>query len=202
MAFWRSLQVRLRKYARIIVRSNDSPKQIAGGVAIGTFASFNPTVISQSALVIIISTIFRCSRIPAVIMCFLSNPLTAVPMYGSAYMVGVWIVRPFGFKTLALEDVLHLFTKPDEPGLWDAVRYKAAEIASLGWAGLVPMEVGATVVGAAAGAVMYYVTLKAVRVHRLRKAERMALRARERLSRVLHERSLSRTKVPQESPDE
>lgn len=193
MTWSRRMRYYWRLFVRLLLQRNDSPRQIAGGVAIGTFVSCNPTVISQMFVAAVIATIFRCSRIPAMAMAYLSNPFTAVPIYGGGYAIGAWIVHLFGFKTPSYQKVEHLLSRIEtSDGFWSAVREKSAELLRLGWAGLLPMEIGATILGILLAIPMYWLALRVVTGHRLLKAQKAALRAQKRLERILHEQETER----------
>lgn len=188
MTWSRRMRYYWRLFTRILLQRNDSPRQIAWGVAIGTFVSCNPTVISQMALSAILATIFRVSRIPAMAMAFISNPFTAVPIYGGGYLIGARIVEFFGFKTPSYVTVKHLLLRIEaSDGFWSAVREKSAELLRLGWAGLVPMEIGATIMGIILAVPMYWLALRVVTGHRMLKAQKAALRAQKRIERIRQE---------------
>lgn len=199
MPYLRAIRYRLLKWARVVIHSNDSPRQIAGGAALGIFWACNPTVISQGLFAVITATVCRCSRIPAFAMTFVSNPLTAVPIYGTGYMIGRWLVRLLGFQTPMWREVRHVFMKLDDLTL-ATLRTRLGEAGHLGWGALVTMEVGATVLGLILAGVAYYFALRFVTGHRLLKAQRMALRAKRRLERVRAQQALEHASPAGEAP--
>ena len=193
MPWPRRMRYYWRLFTRLLLQRNDSPRQIAGGVAIGAFVACNPTVISQMAVAAIIATLCRCSRIPAIAMAYVSNPFTALPIYGGGYVIGAKIVEFFGFKTPSYEKVKHLLLKIEmHDGLWSAIREKSVEVLRLGWAGLVPMEIGATIMGVLLAVPLYWLALRIVTGHRLLKAQKAALRAQRRLDRIRQEQEAER----------
>lgn len=71
-----------------ILRINDSPQAIAGGVALGILVGFTPTVGIQMIIAVFLGTLLRVNRIAAGAMVWISNPLTFVPMYYCDYRLG------------------------------------------------------------------------------------------------------------------
>ena len=190
---------RFLRYAfRTIVHSNDSPKQIAGGVALGVLIGFTPTMGCQSISAALIATMLRLSRIPAMAMVYITNPVTAVPFYGACYAVGVTLLRPFGFRPLGFHRIKGLFARPEDMGFWEGITEKLGEVFQLGWETLVPLWVGCLILGAVAAVIAYHVSLRFVLRHRLRKAERQARRARRRLERIRMEQALQQHHEPPE----
>ena len=59
---------------------NDTPHAIALGSAIGLFLAMTPTVGVQVILAVAICTVVRANRIAAVVLVFVSNPLTMLPI--------------------------------------------------------------------------------------------------------------------------
>jgi hypothetical protein len=184
MTISRAIRYYVTRFVRNVLRANDSPRQIAGGVAIGTLVGFMPTMGGQMISAALIATLFRCSRIPAMAMVYITNPFTAVPIYGSCYFFGVALMKPFGFEPLEFARVRELFVRPEEVGFWGVIYEKLGKLFELGWNGLAPLWLGCMVGGVFASVIMYYVALRFVTGHRLLKAQRQAMRAKERLDRV------------------
>jgi hypothetical protein len=190
MTIRRALRYHFHRIVRATVRVNDSPRQIAGGVAIGVLVSFTPAMGLQTISAALIATMFRCSRIPAVIFSFILNPFTAFPIYGASYFLGAQLMKPFGFQPLAFERVRQLFVRPEDVGFWRMIRIKLVALFGLSWNGLAPLLLGCLVLGLFAAGAMYYLALRFITGHRLLKAQRMALRAKRRLERVrLHQQA-------------
>ena len=183
MRIWQS---RLRRILRRILSSHHSPRQIAAGAALGILIGFTPLMGLHMILAAVLSTFFGFSRLASVPMVYITIPVTAPFVYPGCYLLGVWMLRPFGFHVLSPAKVRALFVLPDGPGLWSAVWIKLQELFSLGWEGLAPLWLGCLVVGSVSAIAMYYASLRFVTGHRLLKAQRMALRAQQRLERIRH----------------
>ncbi len=85
------------KFIRKILQIDDTPESIALGTAIGVFIAMTPTVGIQMVLALIFCTLFRANRLAGVVMVYLSNPFTMVPLYWLDYVIGA--------KVLAMEAV-------------------------------------------------------------------------------------------------
>jgi len=199
---YRRISYVLRRFLRGVLRSNDSSRQIASGVALGMFIAFTPTMGFQLIIAALIATLLKCSRIPAMAMVYITNPFTAIPIYGTSYALGAALLRPFGFKPLRLSAIRNLFVHPEDLGPWEAIYSKLLSLFALGGETFASLWIGCTVMGAAAAVVSYYVALRFVTGHRLIKAERMARRARRRLERIRMEQALERAQSQGERDDE
>ncbi len=81
-----------RLVLRTILMLDDTPHRIALGAAIGMFVAMTPTVGLQMILVLLIaavtSPLFDFNRVAALVMVYVSNPVTIVPIYWLNYRVG------------------------------------------------------------------------------------------------------------------
>jgi len=83
-------------YKKFVVRFlelDDTPKDIARGIAIGVFIAMTPTVGIQMITIAVACTIFHGNRLAGVAMAWISNPLTIVPIYWLDYVIGSFILR-------------------------------------------------------------------------------------------------------------
>ena len=183
----------LRRLVRRVIQSNDSSRQIAGGIAIGVLIAFTPTIGFQVILAVLLTTLLGCSRLPAVAVVYITNPFTAVPIYLFCFVVGAGLLRPFGF-VVDIEQVKMLLVRSKDMGLWQIAYSKLLDVFTLGWQAFAPLWLGCMVVGVAAAAVAYHISLRLVTGHRLIKAERMARRAKMRLERIQREQAMERVR--------
>lgn len=95
----RSPRKQLRQGFVRLVRSPGAPNEIAGGMALGIFVAFLPIMGIQMGVAVAIAEAIRLvsrlhlSRIAAAAGVWLTNPLTAAPIYGLCYVVGRPIAR-------------------------------------------------------------------------------------------------------------
>lgn len=95
---WRAVLRKRARYAFVrILRSPGAPHEIAGGLAVGLFVAFLPVLQMPVAVALATGlgwlTRNRLSRTAAAAGVWLTNPLTAGPLYGASYLIGRPIVR-------------------------------------------------------------------------------------------------------------
>ena len=74
-----------------IIEIKDSPHSIALGTAIGMWVALTPTVGIQMTVCLIVCTLLKANILIAVAMCWISNPITFIPMYYGYYRFGLFI---------------------------------------------------------------------------------------------------------------
>ncbi|MGF1520866.1 MAG: DUF2062 domain-containing protein [Leptolyngbyaceae cyanobacterium] len=93
----RSLLDRWRRRARYIylkfIRLRGHPKELARGLAAGTFAGMFPLFGLQTIIGVAIAFRIKGNALMAAGGTWISNPLTYVPIYAFNYKVGNWILR-------------------------------------------------------------------------------------------------------------
>jgi len=75
-----------------VLHVDDTPHRIALGLAIGIFITWTPTMGLQMILTIAVATLMRANKFVGVPFVWISNPVTAVPLYGSNFLVGTWVL--------------------------------------------------------------------------------------------------------------
>lgn len=87
-----------RPVIKWIVRLRRSPRAIAGGLALGTFVAFTPTVGVQFAIAIFLATLLGMNRPASLVTIWITNPATIAPVYTFNYWVGklIWPGPPVG----------------------------------------------------------------------------------------------------------
>jgi uncharacterized protein (DUF2062 family) len=80
-------------------------RAIAGGLSLGLFIAFTPTIPFQMILATSGALFFRVNLPVALAACWVTNPLTVLPVYMSAWKVGKYVVDHF----ILIEEVLKLY---------------------------------------------------------------------------------------------
>lgn len=78
-------------------------RSIAGGLALGLFIGFTPTIPFQMLMGAIGAMYFRVNLPITLVACWVTNPLTAVPIYTAAWKLGKYIVENITLLRNALE---------------------------------------------------------------------------------------------------
>jgi len=175
---WYSLKIRSKHLMRSILRARGSPEAIAFGLAIGIFIGFMPLYGVQMVIAGLLATALGASRIPAMVAVWVTNPLTAIPIYGFCYRVGLYLLGHNPSKGWAkIEQILH-----DGEGSWLVVMFeKLGQLIELSWQILVPLIAGCTILGLLFGLLSYPFVVRLVKGHRLVRAQRRARRWQKRI---------------------
>ncbi len=154
-----ALQQRLRVWAQrlgtSLTGSGDTPKRVAGGVALGVFIAFTPTLGLQMLIYAAAAAVLPVNKLAGFPALFISNPLTAVPIYYAGWWVGARVLRsgPEGAAVLLGENE-HSGQGAMWSRLWDALLSVGAEV----W-------VGSVLLGCIAAVVAYLLTFRYVLRH-------------------------------------
>ena len=71
-----------------ILGLDDAPSRIAWGVFLGCVVAMTPTLGLQILLYVSLATLLRVNKLSGIPILFISNPFTAVPLYGFCWWVG------------------------------------------------------------------------------------------------------------------
>jgi len=86
---WREIR---RFFLLRVLHADDSPHRIAGGVAVGTFVAFTPTIGLQTLIAVAVAAILRVNKIVCIPLVWITNPFTLVPIYLLCYQLGSFLV--------------------------------------------------------------------------------------------------------------
>jgi uncharacterized protein (DUF2062 family) len=78
-----------------ILHVDDTPQRIARGIAVGLWIAFTPFLGLHMILALALAALFRANKALAVLFVWISNPFTLLPIYGSAYLTGRFLVGQF-----------------------------------------------------------------------------------------------------------
>jgi uncharacterized protein len=170
---------RLRKRARQayvrLLQSPGAPREVAGGMALGLFVALLPLMGLQMPIALAIAELgrrlfaFRVSRLAAAVGVWLTNPLTAAPVYGLCYLIGLPFARsllPAGGKAVPISaDALAAFAEGE-------VGSAAAPGSPLGLQVALALVIGGVVLGVPVALAGYRVTHDLVARYQRRRAER------------------------------
>ena len=147
MALRRVLRYHWLKFRRL----QEDPRKIAGGMALGVFIGFTPTIPFHTVGALTLAALLRVSPVTAFLGIQFCNPLTIPAIYLAAYKVGQFLLyrdRPLVFPEI--------------------FSYKAW--ISVLWQGGVALQVGGVILAIPPAIVAYFLTLWIVQRYRRRKA--------------------------------
>jgi len=156
------------QYLRVI-RQNDTPERIAGGLALGVAIGILPSFGAGVIIVLFLAGWVRLNRAAGVIGTLIMNPLTTPFFWTVSFLVGFKVM---GYN---LSDTLVVMKELRSQGdLWNNLAYLAEKRL------LLPYIVGNLIVTAGASAFFYVVGFWAARGYRRAKKERVLRKAAER----------------------
>ncbi len=136
-----------------IRRAQGSPGSIARGTALGMWIALTPTVGAQMVMVALLGVPLRANLPIACAMCWVSNPITVIPLYYAFYWFGAQILGRDPASFVEMKDRL----TDQFLGLVDGGVVNA--LLALGWDILWPMTIGSLIIATAAAIPSYYVAL-------------------------------------------
>ncbi|MBI1374958.1 MAG: DUF2062 domain-containing protein [Phycisphaera sp.] len=156
--WWRSAQ----KFIFFkVLHTDDPPYRLAMGVAIGLFMGIMPIMGIQMIGTFFLAWLFRANKLVGQPFVWVSNPLTAVPVYYPCYLLGAKLMVETPVKYEWFVDKIE--TAP--PGWWDLIRYYSSALLQIAE----PLFLGCTVVAFLAATPTYFIVKYGVIWYRLRR---------------------------------
>lgn len=161
-ASWYDIKGQFINIWKKLISLNDSPHDIALGLALGIFIGFLPIMGIQMAVVLIFIIPFRkANRIAAVAGVWISNPLTVIPIYAFIYWIGTFL---YPAKYVLTSESLQIRMREvvELSGFVDQTQ----AFLSLGADIFLPMCIGGAIVGFIAMFPTYFITKKFIQDYR------------------------------------
>lgn len=137
----------IRYYYLQLQRLPGNPRRLAVAVALGAFIGITPTVPFHMILAITLSSLFRLSRLAALLGTLVSNPLTLLPTYYVCFKIGQLLL--FHSEPLPFPETFNIM-----------------EILRLGWKINLALQVGGIILALPVTLAVYYLTLRVVQRYR------------------------------------
>lgn len=145
-----------RALLRTILMLDDTPHSIALGTAIGMFVGLTPTVGIQMAIVMMIAflvrPLFTFNKVAALLLVYISNPLTVVPLYWGCYKLGTYFVEGH----VAYEDFARILEYHSFAEWWNTATSLVVEVGA-------PLLVGSLIVATVTAIATYPIMLTLIR---------------------------------------
>jgi uncharacterized protein (DUF2062 family) len=151
-----------RKRAGTIVAIHATPRQIALGVALGSFIAFTPLIGLQIIIAALVATVLGASRKAAMLAVWISNPLTMGPIFALTYQLGLVLGSPeqAAASTAAPGEALVVIDGSTSIAAVPDVMFDNLLLA--GWGYMHPMLLGGAVIGLLAAFLSYRLTYRGV----------------------------------------
>ncbi len=183
--------------AHRILHADDTPARIARGVAIGMFIAWLPLIGLQMLLVLGLSFIFRANKLSGLPVVWISNPFTLGPVYYPSYLLGSAILKS---QPVNLQSLEHRFASFSSLS-W-SMRFK--ECVDFLFGGIFyPTLIGSLFVGAVLAVATYFLTVRAIKRHRLHRIARRARKLAKLNKQIVHilANNDDQTTTPPEQPE-
>lgn len=173
----RNLLIRMRPVLRWVIKLRSSPRAIAGGLGLGTFIAFTPTVGVQIILAFLIATLFNMNRPAAMIPVWITNPITVAPIYTFNYWLGskVWDGPPLSEVSGLFIDIGRTMARLE---FWN-IKEQFFAVLQMGKEILIPLLLGSMAIGFVAGFMTYLFSLKLLSIFFTRRTKKHLLNHRK-----------------------
>jgi len=94
-----------RLIAHNILHADDTPHSIAMGASIAMFIAILPLIGVQMILSVAVAALLRVNKAVCVPVVWISNPLTALPLYGACFAVGRAVMNSTSPETVVLTEL-------------------------------------------------------------------------------------------------
>ena len=170
----------LRRWARRILRIHDTPHSIALGVSIGTFLGWGPLYGLHTILALVLAALSRCNKAAAVLVVWINNPITIVPILYGQYRLGALLLpgeRVHGAWP-AIKRLAQSLGQISLLRFGESMKALAESVKGIGWDIFWPWLVGCLVSSTLLAVIAYPAVYRAVVRHRRKNHERREARHR------------------------
>lgn len=138
------LKKRIHAFYERFISLKGEPAAIAGGVALGIFVGVTPTIPFHTAIIVLLGFLFRQNIAAAYLgSWFISNPVTIPLLYIAQYELGRILLRM-------------------PPCRFEMTDYSLANIASLGWQILLPLQTGGIIMAPLFAVPAYFIARRMI----------------------------------------
>lgn len=173
----RQILIRMRPVLRWVIKLRSSPRAIAGGLGLGTFIAFTPTIGVQLILAFVAATFLNLNRPAAMIPVWITNPVTLAPIYTFNYWLGIkiWHGPPLSEVSGLFIDIGRTMASLE---FWD-IKEQFLAVLQMGKDILIPLVLGSLAIGLVTGILTYVFSLKLLSIFFTRRSEKRLLNNRK-----------------------
>jgi uncharacterized protein (DUF2062 family) len=148
-----NLSRKLRYLYIRFIRIRATPEQVARGMAIGLFIGMTPTIPFQMLLAVFVSSLFKENKIAAALGVWITNPITALPIYLFNFKIGRFLV--LGRTGNVDKEQVNVIQNLIENGITSE---SVLNVLEMGWQNLLFLLAGSVVVGLITAVIGFWVT--------------------------------------------
>jgi len=166
----KNLLFKLRPLLRWILKLRGSKRAIAGGLGLGTFIAFTPTMGIQVIIALFLATLINVNRPAAILPVWITNPVTMAPLYTFNYWLGCffWEGPPVRKVSKILLDITKQMASLDFlelPTHFSTFMHLGKEI-------IIPLVIGSMLMGTVCGLIAYGLSFQLLTYFNERRAKR------------------------------
>ncbi|SDP21278.1 DUF2062 domain-containing protein [Desulforhopalus singaporensis] len=178
--------MRTRPVLRWVLKLRSSPRAIAGGLGVGMFVAFTPTVGIQLILVVILATMLNVNRAASLIPVWITNPITIAPIYTFNYWLGLKFLSgpPLSEVSGLFIDIGRTMARLE---FWN-IKEQFMAVVQMSREILLPLLLGSIVLGTILGLLVYLVSLKLLSIFFTRRAQKHLLNHRRTRTSTRHQK--------------
>ncbi len=156
-----------------VLHADDSPHDIALGVAIAIVVAFLPLVGFQTAIAVGLAALCGANKAVAIPIVWITNPITILPVYGGCFALGRVVLQSAQHGTIS-DHMTQLIEGVQEFQFFELGTWKELfdALAGLG----MELWVGCLIVGLVFGVLSYFISRSAVVRYRERRRRRILRR--------------------------
>ncbi len=159
-----------------VLRLDDTPNRIALGVFLGFVVGATPTIGLQMVIYFALVAVLPANKVSGILPIWLSNPITAVPLYYSNWKIGEFVITgDFETSPESKAAIVKLIKGAPGQNMSFLERMLSADFWTAAWDALLNMGaslwVGSLLVGFIAGALGYIASYKGVIAYRERQKD-------------------------------
>jgi len=140
---------KIRYFYLRLQRLQGDPRRLAWSMALGVFIGVTPTIPLHMILAFTLSSLFRLSRVTALMGSWISNPLTIPIFYYASFKLGQLLL--FSGQSFSLPATLNLL-----------------EILRLGWRINLALQLGGVIMALPVAVIAYFITYWGILRYRMR----------------------------------
>ena len=150
--------MKLRPLLRWLIKSRSSPREIAGGFAIGVFISFTPTIGLQVVLAVLLAGLLKLHQPAAVSGALVTNPFTFPIIFTFNYWLGNLFLSGPSISIVSRR-LVDLTSQLAKLKLWNITEQLAA-VSQLGSAIFAPLLLGSFLAGIFSAVLSYFIVIR------------------------------------------
>jgi len=164
----------MRPVLRWLIKARSSPRNIAGGFAVGVFIAFTPTIGLQIVLAILLASVLKLNQPAAIFGACITNPITFPIIFTFNYWLGNFFWKGPSVSTVS-NHLIDLTAQIAQLDIWN-IKEQFLVVSQLGSDIIAPLLLGCFIAGIVSAGLSYVVLGKLLEAFFARRAKRRNLK--------------------------